>query len=355
MADDKKKQALTDIASLGEFGLIDHLTKDLKIRHPETLKGVGDDAAVIDQGEHVSIITKDLLIEGVHFDMVYTPLKHLGYKAITVNLSDVYAMNGEPRQVFVGLAISKRYSLEALEELYAGMMLACERYQVDFAGGDTTTSPSGLMISVTAVGRAAKDDVAYRGGAKPMDLLFVSGNLGAAYCGQLVLQREKQAFKANPQMQPDISKYPYVLERQLKPEPRGDIIRLLKDAGVKPTAMIDISDGLASEILHICKRSGTGATIYEEKIPVDQRMAQVAHEFNIDPTTCALSGGEDYELLFTISQDDYDKVKDMTEIQPIGHITEAAQGENLFTSSGQLVKLTAQGWDPLKGEHGSKK
>ncbi len=348
MADDKKQKALTDIASLGEFGLIAHLTKGIRIRHPETLKGVGDDAAVIDQGDHVSIITKDLLIEGVHFDMVYTPLMHLGYKAITVNLSDVCAMNGEPRQVFVGLAISKRYSLEALEELYAGMMLACEKYQVDFAGGDTTTSPSGLMISVTAVGRAQKDEVVYRSGARPNDLLFVSGSLGAAYCGQLVLQREKQAFKANPQMQPDISKYPYVLERQLKPEAREDIVRLIRNAGVKPTAMIDISDGLASEILHIGKNSGTGATIYEEKIPVDQRMAQVAHEFNIDPTTCALSGGEDYELLFAIGQKDYDKIKDLEDVHPIGHITEAAQGHNLFTSSGQLVKLTAQGWDPLK-------
>lgn len=347
MTDHKKQKTLTDIASLGEFGLIDHLTKSIKIQHPETLTGVGDDAAVIDQGDHATIITKDLLVEGVHFDMVYTPLKHLGYKSIAVNLSDVYAMNGEPRHVFVGLAISKRYSLEALEELYAGMLLACEKYRIDFAGGDTTTSPSGLMISVTAIGRAPKEDVVYRSGAKPDDLLFVSGNLGAAYCGQLVLQREKQAFKANPQMQPDISRYPYVLERQLKPEPREDIIRLLNKAEVKPTSMIDISDGLASEILHICKRSGTGATIYEEKIPVDQRMAQVAHEFNIDPTTCALSGGEDYELLFTIRQQDYDKVKDMTEIHPIGHITDKVQGENLFTSSGQLVKLTAQGWDPF--------
>ncbi len=348
MADDKKQKTLTDIASLGEFGLIDHLTKDIILRHPETLAGIGDDAAVIDHGDHASIITKDLLIEGVHFDMIYTPLKHLGYKAITVNLSDVYAMNGEPRQVFAGIAISKRYSLEALEELYAGMLLACEKYQIDFAGGDTTTSPSGLMISITAVGRAAREDIVYRSGAKPMDLLFVSGNLGAAYCGQLVLQREKQAFKANPQMQPDISNYPYVLERQLKPEPRQDIIHMLKEAGIKPTAMIDISDGLASEILHICKKSNTGATIYEEKIPVDQRMAQVAHEFNIDPTTCALSGGEDYELLFTIDQKDYDKIKDLEAVHPIGHITEAAQGHNLFTSSGQLVKLTAQGWDPLK-------
>ncbi len=343
-----KNKTLTDIASLGEFGLIDHLTKNISLRHPETLKGIGDDAAVLDHGDHVSIVTKDLLVEGVHFDMVYTPLKHLGYKAITVNLSDIYAMNGEPRQVFVGMAVSRRYSLEALEELYAGMLMACERYNVDMAGGDTTTSPKGLMISITAVGRATKEDVVYRSGARPMDLLYVSGDLGAAYCGQLVLQREKQAFKANPQMQPEINNYPYVLERQLKPEPRQDVISMLRDAGIQPTSMIDISDGLASEIMHICKKSGTGATIYEEKIPVDQRMAQVAHEFAIDPTTCALSGGEDYELLFTVAQNDYDKIKDMEAVHPIGHITEAAQGMNLFTSSGQLVKLTAQGWDPLK-------
>ena len=339
---------LTDIASLGEFGLIDHLTGNINLRHSDTLLGVGDDAAVLDHGDHVSIVTKDLLVEGVHFDMVYTPLKHLGYKAVAVNLSDVYAMNGEPRQLFVGIAVSRRYSLEALEELYAGMLLACEKYNVDMAGGDTTTSPAGLMISITAVGRAKKEEVTYRSGARPMDLLYVSGDLGAAYCGQLVLQREKQAFKANPEMQPEINKYPYVLERQLKPEPRQDIIATLRDAGIQPTSMIDVSDGLASEIMHICNKSSVGATIYEEKIPVDQRMAQVAHEFNIDPTTCALSGGEDYELLFTIDQKDFEKIKGLEAVHPIGHITEAAQGQNLFTSSGQLVKLTAQGWDPIK-------
>ncbi len=339
---------LTEIASLGEFGLIDHLTQRIKTQNPDTIKGVGDDAAVVDHGGQCTIITKDLLVEGVHFDMVYTPLKHLGYKAVVVNLSDIYAMNGQPGQVIVGLAVSAKYSVEALEELYSGMLMACEKYQVDLAGGDTTSCPSGLTLSITAIGKAEKDNIVYRCGAQHNDLLFVSGNLGAAYCGLLVLQREKQTFKANPDMQPRMHDYSYVLERQLKPEARKDIISLLKQAGVKPTSMIDISDGLASEILHLCKNSGVGATIYEEKIPVDRRMAQAAHEFNMDPTTCALSGGEDYELLFTINPKDYDKIKDIKEIHPIGHITDAGQGENLFTTSGQLVKLTAQGWDALK-------
>ncbi len=343
-----KKTRLTDVGELGEFGLIDRLTKDISLRHKETLMGVGDDAAVIDHGSHVGIVTKDLLVEGVHFDMVYTPLKHLGYKAIVVNLSDVYAMNGEPQQAFVGLAASRRYSLEALEELYAGMLLACEKYNVDLAGGDTTTSTAGLFLSISVVGRAKKEQVTYRDGARTNDLLFVSGDLGAAYCGQLVLQREKQAYKANPDMQPDISKYAYVVERQLKPEARKDIVEMLQKAGVQPTAMIDISDGLASEILHLCKRSGTGATIYEEKIPVDRRTAQTAHEFNIDPATCALSGGEDYELLFSINQEDYEKIKDLPGIHAIGHITGADQGANMVTSSGQVVELVAQGWDSFK-------
>ena len=346
--DQERPQELTDISSLGEFGLIDHLTKDIQLRNPETILGVGDDAAVIDNGPMATIVTKDLLVEGVHFDMVYTPLKHLGYKAIAVNLSDIYAMNAHPKQVFVGMAVSSRYSLEALEELYAGMKLACERYNVDLAGGDTTTSPAGLMLSITAIGQAEKEQVVYRSGANPNDLVFVSGNLGGAYCGLLVLQREKQEFKANPQMQPKIRDYSYVLERQLKPEPRKDIIELLQQAGVQPTSMIDVSDGLASDVLHICKKSGAGVNIYEEKLPLDHRMAQTAHEFNIDPTTCALSGGEDYELLFTISQNDYEKVKDMEAIHPIGHVTEAEQGANLFTSSGQLVKITAQGWDSMR-------
>ncbi len=343
-----KQQKLTNISSLGEFGLIDRLTGSIKIRNKETVKGVGDDAAVIDNGEHMSIITKDLLVEGVHFDMMYTPLKHLGYKAVVVNLSDVYAMNAQPLQVIVGLAVSARYSLEALEELYAGMLLACEKYNVDLVGGDTTASPAGMMLSITAVGKAKKDHIVYRSGAKPGDILCVSGNLGAAYCGLLVLQREKQTFKANPNMQPGLDEYSYILERQLKPEARNDIIEMLQQAAVKPTAMIDISDGLASEVLHICKQSKTGATIFEEKIPVDRRMAQTAHEFNIDPTTCALSGGEDYELLFALGQDDYKKIEANEDIHPVGYITEASLGCHLLTSSGQQVKLTAQGWDALR-------
>ncbi len=348
MQDSNEKTPLTALSSLGEFGLIDRLTKEIKLRNRETIKGVGDDAAVTDHGNNLTVITKDLLVEGVHFDMVYTPLKHLGYKAVAVNLSDVYAMNAIPKQVIVGLAISTRYSLEALEELYAGMLLACERYEVDLVGGDTTTSPAGMTLSVTAVGQAPKSSLVYRSGAKTNDLLFVSGDLGAAYCGLLVLQREKQVYKANPDMQPNMEQYTYMLERQLKPEPRQDIIDILRKAKVQPTSMIDISDGLASEVLHICKNSGVGAMLYEEKIPLDIRTAQTAHEFNIDPVTCALSGGEDYELLFTVSQEDYPKLQDVKEVQAIGHITDANQGANLITSSGQLIKLTAQGWDPIR-------
>ncbi len=336
---------LTDISSLGEFRLIDHLTRNVKTYHAGTVKGVGDDAAVIDNAKEMTIVTKDLLVEGVHFDMVYTPLKHLGYKAVTVNLSDVYAMNALPKQIIIGLAVSSRFSLEALEELYAGMLLACEKYQVDLAGGDTTTSPYGMTLSITAIGHAPKEKITYRSGAQTNDILCVSGNLGAAYCGLLVLQREKQVFKANPNMQPKIADYSFVLERQLKPEPRRDIVEALGKTGVVPTSMIDISDGLASEILHLCKNSGKGAAIYEDKLPFDQRTVVAANEFNIDPTTCALSGGEDYELLFTISQKDYEKIKDLPEITPIGHITDDEQGKHLITSSGQFVKLTAQGWD----------
>lgn len=347
---DKNNHAsgLTDIASLGEFGLIDHLTRNIKIKNRETLQGVGDDAAIIHTGEEVCVVTKDLLVEGVHFDMVYTPLKHLGYKAVVVNLSDIYAMNARPKQVIIGLAVSARYSVEALEELYEGMLLACERYGVDMIGGDTTASPSGMTLSITALGQAPKERLVYRHGAGINDIICVSGNLGGAYCGLLVLQREKQGFKANPDMQPSISQYSYVLERQLKPEARRDIIDLLQKSGVQPTSMIDISDGLASEVKHLCKNSQTGACIYEEKIPVDRQMARIAHEFNIDPTTCALSGGEDYELLFTIKPGDFEKIKDCQDIHPIGFITEASQGAVLITSSGQHVTLTAQGWDALK-------
>lgn len=344
----KDNKNLTNLSNLGEFGLIDHLTKNIKIKNTSTLKGVGDDAAVIAAGDEVVLVSKDLLVEGVHFDMVYTPLKHLGYKAIAVNLSDIYAMNGTPTQVIIGLAVSSRYTLEALEELYEGMYLACEKYGVDMAGGDTTASLSGMILSVTVLGHAPKNQVVYRSGASVNDLICVSGSLGGAYCGLLVLKREKVAFSGNPSAQPDLSSYEHVLERQLKPEPRRDIVEKLKAAGVLPTSMIDISDGLASEVLHLSKNSGTGAVIYEEHIPIDQRMAAVAHEFNIDPTTCALSGGEDYELLFTIKQADFEKVKELEGISIIGHVADASQGNHLVSSSGQWIALTAQGWDGLK-------
>lgn len=347
-----ENKPLTDIAKLGEFGLIDHLTKNIELKNPKTLKGVGDDAAVIDAGQDLMLVSKDLLVEGVHFDMVYTPLKHLGYKSIAVNLSDIYAMNGKPSQVIIGLAISSRYTLEALEELYEGMLAACNKYGVDMAGGDTTASPSGLFISITVIGHTKANKVVYRSGSKPNDLICVSGSLGNAYCGLLVLQREKAAFKGNPNMKPDLDSYEFVLQRQLKPEPRHDIADLLEKAAVMPTSMIDVSDGLASEVLHLCKNSGTGALIYEEHIPVDQRMAAVAHEFNLDPITCALSGGEDYELLFTIAQKDYQKIKNIESISIIGHVTDASHGAHLITTSGQWVELTAQGWDGLKHSTG---
>ncbi len=346
----KDKKDLTDISSLGEFGLIDHLTKNIKIKNAATLKGVGDDAAVIDAGNELMLVSKDLLVEGVHFDMVYTPLKHLGYKAVAVNLSDIYAMNGTPAQVIVGLAVSSRYSLEALEELYEGMLMACDKYGVDLVGGDTTANPSGMTLSITVIGHAPKEKVVYRSGSSVNDLLCVSGSLGGAYCGLLVLKREKAAFRGNPDVQPELTSYEHVLERQLKPEPRRDIVEMLDKAGVVPTSMIDISDGLASEVLHLCKNSDRGAVLYEEHIPIDQRAAAVANEFNIDPTTCALSGGEDYELLFTIKQDDFEKVKEMEGISIIGHMADASQGAHLVSTSGQWIALTAQGWDGLRSK-----
>ncbi len=339
----------TPVTELGEFGLIDRLTGKIKHYHKETLKGVGDDtAAIACEGDQITLLTKDLLMEGVHFNIMYTPLKHLGYKAITVNLSDIYAMNGTPTHVIVGIAVSSRYTVEALEEIYEGMMLACNKYKVDLVGGDTTSSVSGLSISVTAMGKVNKDKITYRSGARPGDLICVSGNLGAAYSGLLILEREKEVFKANPDMQPDISRYDYVLERQLKPEPRKDIVELLNQINVTPTAMIDISDGLASEIMHICKSSEKGAVIYEEKIPIDMQTTLVSHEFKIDPTTFALNGGEDYELLFCIAQDDYEKIKDSDQISIIGHITENPAQKDLVATSGNIVPLKAQGWDSFK-------
>jgi len=345
---EKDNPKLTSIETLGEFGLIDHLTLNNVSKNPETVKSVGDDAALIEVKDKLLVATKDLLIEGVHFDLVYTPLKHLGYKAIAVNLSDVYAMNAHPKQVIVGLGISSRFSLEAIEEIYAGMYLACSKYNVDLVGGDTTASHSGLILSVTALGQVERHKAVYRSGSKPNDLLCVSGNLGAAYCGLLVLQREKAEFKANPEFSPDLKNYEYVLERQLKPEPRQDIVNKLEEAGVIPTSMIDISDGLASEVLHLCKNSGNSILVYEEHLPIDMQTSETADEFKIAPTVCALSGGEDYELLFTISQTDHEKIKNIEGITIIGHVTDNSVVPALITASGQQVPLTAQGWDALK-------
>ncbi len=338
----------TNLDQLGEFGLIDHLTKNIKLQHATTLKGVGDDAAVLDPAGKKVLISTDLLLEGIHFDLAYTPLKHLGYKAIQVNLSDICAMNAIPTQVTVSLGMSSKYTLEAIEELYEGIYLACDKYKIDIVGGDTTSSKQGLVISVTVLGYANEEDVVYRNTAEEGDLLCVSGDLGGAYTGLQLLEREKLIYLENPKIQPDLEGKDYIIERQLKPEARQDIVQLLKDLKVKPTAMIDVSDGLASEILHICKQSNKGCQLYEEKIPIDPMTYETAREFNLDPTVCALSGGEDYELLFTIKQADYDKIKHDVDVSIIGYITEAAAGCNLISKSGQVHELKAQGWNAFK-------
>jgi thiamine-monophosphate kinase len=337
----------TELSELGEFRLIDHLTEGIKPHNNSTIYGIGDDAAVIDNGTRRTLVSTDLLIESVHFDLTFTPLKHLGYKAAAVNFSDIAAMNGTPRQLLIGLSVSNRFSVEALDEFYAGLRMACERYKVDLVGGDTTTSVSGLMISGTVIGDADPDDVTYRHTANVNDLICVSGDLGGAYMGLLLLEREKQVFKANPEMQPDLDGYDYILERQLKPEPRLDIIKLLKDVKVKPTAMIDISDGLASEILHICTRSKVGCVLYEEKIPIDPSTAIMAVDFNISPITAAMNGGEDYELLFTVAMSDYEVLKDLHEITIIGHITAENAGVNLVAKDGVQIPIEAQGWNHM--------
>ena len=342
-------QQFTTLSSLGEFGLIDRLTANVSIHHPETLKGIGDDAAVIDAGEKVMLVSTDLLVEGIHFDMTYTPLRHLGYKAAVVNISDIAAMNGIPKQMTVSMAISSRYTVEALEEIYQGILMACDRYKVDLVGGDTTSSLKGLMISVTIIGEALRDEVVYRSGANPGDLICVSGDLGSAYMGLLVLEREKKVYQVNPDMQPELTGHEYQVGRQLKPEARTDIRNLLQGIGVKPTSMIDISDGLSSEILHICRQSGTGCKIYEARIPIDEDTRKLAMEYKIIPSVTALSGGEDYELLFTVRQTDYEKIKDVEGIALIGHITHAAEGKIMITPDGKNVPLTAQGWDGMKG------
>ncbi len=349
MSEENKK--LTPLSDLGEFGLIDRLTSDIKLKNKSTVKGIGDDAAVLKPGQKkYTLISKDLLLEGVHFDLMYVPLKHLGYKSAIVNFSDIAAMNGKPTQLVAGIGVGARYSVEAIEELYSGLKAACEVYGVDFVGGDTTSSSTGLVISITVVGEVEKDNIVYRNGAKPNDLICVSGDLGAAYMGLLILQREKKAFKANPDIQPDLSQHSYILERQLKPEARTKIADLLAENDIKPTAMIDISDGLASDIKHICKASNTGCVISEEKIPIDESTYELAKEFNIVPTVAALNGGEDYELLFTISQDDYEKIKNLEEITVIGYMTDASEGERLVTVDNNHIELKAQGWDALKND-----
>jgi thiamine-monophosphate kinase len=337
----------TELSTLGEFGLIKHLTQFIELKNESSVKGVGDDAAVIEYKGKQTIITTDMLVEGVHFDLAYVPMKHLGYKAVSVNLSDIYAMNASPRQITVSLAISSKFSVEAIEELYAGMLLACEKHKVDIVGGDTTSSKSGLVISITAIGEAESQNIIYRNTAREGDLLCVTGDLGAAYVGLQLLEREKQIFLENPNIQPDLEGNDYIIERQLKPEARKDIPVLLEKLEVKPTAMIDISDGLASEILHLCTDSNTGCNLYEEKIPIDPSAYNTAREFNLDPTVCALSGGEDYELLFTIDQSDYPKIKANPDITVIGHMTNKKDGVNLITRGGTSTPLTAQGWDAL--------
>ncbi|MCX2681227.1 thiamine-phosphate kinase [Galbibacter sp. EGI 63066] len=349
MIEDKNPQR-TSISDLGEFGLIEHLTKHFEIKNPTTLKGVGDDAAVIDFKGKKTIVTTDLLVEGVHFDLSYMPLKHLGYKSVMVNLSDVYAMNAKATQITVSIAVSNRFPLEALEELYAGIKLACDVYGVDLIGGDTTSSNKGLLITVTALGEADEGEIVYRNTAKPNDLLVVSGDIGGAYLGLQVLEREKQVFKVNPQNQPDLDMYSYIIERQLKPEARKDIPELLKKLKVKPTSMIDISDGLSSEIIHICKQSKVGCALYEDKIPLDPQVISTCEEFDISSTTVALSGGEDYELLFTISQDDYPKIKGNPSMTLIGHMTEEKEGMHLITRANTKIPIEARGWNALKKE-----
>jgi thiamine-monophosphate kinase len=336
----------TELESLGEFGLIDHLTKEFENRNSTTLFGIGDDSAVISISDNeAQLISTDLLIEGVHFNLMYMPLKHLGYKAIAVNVSDICAMNGVAEQITVSLAISNRFPIEALEELYEGINTACKIYNVDLIGGDTSTSVSGLTISITAIGRIEKTKIAYRSGAKENDILIATGDLGAAYMGLQVLEREKEVYNANPAIQPDLDGHDYIIERQLKPEARVDVIRFLKELDVVPTAMIDISDGLASEILHICKASNVGCHIYDEKIPIDTKTSMTAIDFNLDPVTCALNGGEDYELLFTIKQSDFDKIKGNPHMTPIGHITHKNDGMYYIDKSGSAIELRAQGWN----------
>jgi len=334
----------TELKDLGEFGLIDHLSKSIKINNQSTIKGIGDDAALIDNQNKLTVVSTDALIEGIHFDLTYVPLRHLGYKSVIVNLSDIYAMNAQPKQITVSIAVSSRFPLEAIEDLYRGIAAACDLYKVDLVGGDTSSSLSGLMINVTAIGEGDKDKITYRDGAKENDLIVISGDLGGAYMGLQLLEREKEVFKSDSKIQPDLDGNDYILERQLKPEARKDIIELLEKLEVKPTSMIDVSDGLASEIMHLTTSSDLGCNLYDEKIPIDPSTYNTARDFNLDPSVCALNGGEDYELLFTITQADYDKIKGSPHLTVIGHMTDKGAGVNLIDKNEASHPLTAQGW-----------
>ncbi|WP_312138157.1 thiamine-phosphate kinase [Sphingobacterium sp.] len=342
MFDNKDK---TNLNELGEFGLIKHLTSQIELKNESSEKGIGDDAAVLDFKGKKTLISTDLLLENVHFDLRYVPLKHLGYKAVQVNLSDIYAMNGIASQVTISIGLSSKFPLEAIEELYQGALIACEKYNVDLIGGDTSTSAQGLVISVTSIGYADEDQVALRSGAKEGDLICVSGDLGGAYVGLQLLEREKQIFLENPNIQPDLEGKDYIVERQLKPEARRDVVELFRHLNVKPNSMIDVSDGLASDLFHICDASKLGCKLYEEKIPIDPMTYETAREFGLDPTVCALSGGEDYELLFTVPQSEYDKVKNQLDISIIGYMTEESAGRQLISKSGNVHELKAQGWN----------
>lgn len=345
---ENRQKDKTELETLGEFGLINRLTSSFKLLQKSSLKGIGDDAAVLNFDEHLTVVSTDLLVEGVHFDLAYMPLKHLGYKAVIVNLSDIYAMNARPTQITVSMAVSNRFPLEALEELYAGISLAAKLYKVDLVGGDTTSSTKGMILSITAIGAAKEEQLVYRNGAKPNDLLVVSGDLGAAYMGLQVLEREKAVFEVNPANQPDLSMYSYIVERQLKPEARRDIVELLSKLEVIPTAMIDISDGLSSEILHLCKQSEVGCNLYEDKIPLDPTVIASCEEFKLDSTLVALSGGEDYELLFTIDQAEFPKIKGNPHLTVIGHMTDKSEGAHLISRADTKIPLEAQGWNALK-------
>lgn len=334
----------TELDQIGEFGLIDHLTKGIELKHKSTIKGIGDDAAVIDRGDHVEVVSSDMLVEGVHFDLGYTPFKHLGYKAVAVNVSDICAMNAEATHILVNIAVSNRFPVEVLDELYAGIKLACDTFNVDFIGGDTSSSTSGMVISITAIGKGEKDKIAYRSGAKDNDLICVTGDLGAAYIGLQILEREKQIWKENPDVQPDLQGFDYVLERILKPEARKDVILEMMTKDVVPTSMIDVSDGLGSELLHLCKASECGVRVYEDKLPIDPTTASQSKEFKMEPSVCAMNGGEDYELLFTVDQKDFEKVSALNDVHIIGHVLDKASGAAIIYPQGEEIEIKAQGW-----------